>query len=137
MNEDTNIKTNRITAYKLLGIELIISLFLAFLLQIFYGGVPAYSALLGGLAYILPNAYFVRYAFKESGQETPDTIVYKFYAGEAGKFILTGVIFAICFATVRPLNVILLFVTYILMLIVNQAGLGLNKKELIKHTGEQ
>ena len=127
MSVHTNIKINRITAYKLLGIELLISVVIALFLLIFYGGVPAYSALLGGLAYILPNAYFVRYAFKEGGQETPSTIVNKFYVGETGKIILTGVIFAMCFATVKPLNVILLFAMYVLMFIFNVAGLGLNK----------
>ena len=133
-NEITTIKA---AAYKLLGIELVISVVTALLLLVFYGDVPAYSGFLGGLAFILPNAYFVQYAFREKGPETPHAIVIKFYVGEAGKFILTAVIFALCFVLVEPLNVIALFVMYVLMYIINLAGLGLNNKVLIKYTGKQ
>ena len=133
-NEITTIKA---AAYKLLGVELVISIITALLLLVFFGDVPAYSGLLGGLAYILPNAYFVLYAFREKGPETPHAIVIKFYIGEAGKFILTAVIFALCFMLVKPLNVIALFVMFVLMYIINLAGLELNNKVLTKNIEKQ
>ena len=124
----TDISANKTAAYKLVGIQFVITILIALLIFIFFTTVAAYSVLLGGLAYILPNAYFIRFAFRESGQQTPHTILRWFYLGEAGKLVLTGVIFALCFALVKPLNVIAIFVTYILMIIVNLAGLEINRK---------
>lgn len=124
----TDISVNKTAAYKLVGIQFVITILIALSIFILFTTVAAYSVILGGLAYILPNAYFVRFAFRGSGQQTPHTILRWFYVGEAGKLVLTGVIFALCFALVKPLNVIALFVTYILMIIVNLAGLGINRK---------
>jgi len=132
VSEQIDITTNKVAAYKLLGIQLVSSVAIALLLLIFLDKETAYSAILGGLAYILPNAYFVRYAFRGSEEQSPHRIVYWFYVGEAGKLVLTGVIFVICFTAVKPLDVIALFVMYILMIVINVAGLALNKYGLIK-----
>ena len=50
------------------------------------------------------------------------------YIGEAGKLVLTGVIFAICFTLVKPINVIALFIMYIFLIFVNLAGMVISKK---------
>lgn len=86
--------------------------------------VSAYSALLGGLAYIIPNAWFVIRAYSNSGQMTPQTILNRFYLGEAGKLVLTVIIFALCFLMIKPLHIGALFLTYCVMLIINLAGLA-------------
>ena len=91
-----------------------------------YSGVDtALSALIGGLTYILPNAYFVKFAFREPGQKTPGKILYWFYVGEAGKLVLAGVIFALSFALVKSLHPVVLFTVFIVMIFVNLAGLTL------------
>ena len=123
----TDISANKTAAYKLVGIQFVITILVALLIIIFFSTVTAYSVLLGGLAYILPNAYFIRFVFRGSGQQAPHTILRWFYLGEAGKLVLTGVIFAICFALIKPLNVIAIFVTYILMIIINLVGLEINR----------
>lgn len=124
----TDLSASKTAAFKLVGIQLVITILVALLIRILFSTVTAYSVLLGGVAYILPNAYLVRFAFRGSGQQTPHTILRWFYVGEAGKLVLTGVIFAICFALIKPLNVIALFATYILMIIVNLAGLEISSK---------
>lgn len=126
----TDLSANKTAAYKLVGIQFVITILIALPIFILFTTVAAYSVLLGGLAYILPNAYFVRFAFRGSGQQTPHAILRWFYIGEAGKLVLTGVIFAVCFALVKPLNVIAIFVTYILMIIVNLAGLEIYRNGL-------
>ena len=131
------ITTVKITSYKLLGIELVISVVIALLILIFYGVVPAYSGLLGGLAFVMPNAYFIRYAFSERGPDLPSAIVSKFYIGEAWKFILTAVFFALCFVLIDVLNVIAMFAMYILMFVINTIGLELNNRVLIKFIGKK
>lgn len=118
------ITINRTAAYKLLGIELVIAVVVALLLLFYSGVASAWSALMGGLIYILPNAYFTRSAFRGNERESPRNIVRWFYIGEAGKLVLTAVLFALCFVLVGSLHVKVLFMTYILMIIVNLAGLS-------------
>lgn len=118
------ITANKIAAYKLLGIQTAITAVIALLLFLFFTTVAAWSALLGGFAYIIPNAWFIRSAYRSSGQPTPQAILSRFYLGEAGKLVLTGIIFALCFLTVEELHIGALFLTYIVMIIVNLAGLA-------------
>jgi ATP synthase protein I len=63
----------------------------------FVGGADyALSPLLGGLAAFLPNLYF---AFRAARVRTDDAqaVVRGFYAGEAGKLILTAMLFYLIF----------------------------------------
>ena len=46
-------------------------------------------------------------------------IVRSFYAGEAGKLVLTAVLFALAFAGVKPLEPLALFGVYVLTLLVS------------------
>ena len=118
------ITTSKTAAYRLLGIQIAITVAAACLLYFLLGLVAAYSALLGGLAYILPNAWFIRNAFRGDGQTTPHVILSRFYLGEAGKLVLTGSIFALVFLLVKELHIGALFLTFISMIIVNLAGLA-------------
>lgn len=81
--------------------------------------VTAYSALLGGLVSIGPNAYFTRWAFRYSGAKAAADVARSFYRGEAGKFLLTALLFASVFALVRPLDVVVFFLAYMFMVAVN------------------
>jgi ATP synthase protein I len=79
----------------------------------------AYSVLMGGLISIVPNIYFARWAFRFSGARAARQITQSFYRGEAGKFVLTVVLFAMLFATVKPLNVVAIFLVYMFMMVLN------------------
>lgn len=79
----------------------------------------ARSILLGGLISIGPNVYFARWAFRFSGAQASSSVARSFYIGEAGKFFLTVVMFAAVFAWVKPLNIPILFLTYIVMMALN------------------
>jgi len=125
LNAQTDITTNKAAAYRLVWSQLVLTIVIASLLFAYIGSESAYSALLGGLAYILPNVWFVRLAFRDSGRSTPQLILSRFYLGETGKLVLTGIVFALCFLLVKPLHVGALFLTYIMMIIVNLAGLAL------------
>lgn len=116
---------NKTAAYKLLGIQLVLAVIVSLLLLFYSGVASAWSALMGGLIFILPNAYFTRSAFRANERESPHFIVRWFYIGEAGKLVLTAVMFALCFVLVKFLHVQVLFVMYILMIIVNLIGLSL------------
>jgi len=118
--------------YRLIGVQagatLIISL--GFLLK---DQVAAYSALLGGFIFVLPNIYFANKAFAHTGARAARQIVNSFYKGEAVKLALTAVLFTVVFVSVKPLNVLALFVTFIIVLTTNWlAPLMLGHKPLRK-----
>lgn len=72
----------------------------------------AYSVLLGGLISVGPSYYFARHAFRFRGARFARHITRAFYVGAAGKFMLTAVAFAVVFATVKPLNAVVLLLAY-------------------------
>jgi ATP synthase protein I len=75
----------------------------------------AKSALLGGLVYIIPNAYFAIKLFQYQGARAAKQIVNGFYKGEALKIILSMLLFTLVFVfcKVTPLP---FFASYIVVL---------------------
>ena len=96
------------------------------------GEVAGYSGFCGGLIAWLPNVYFTHKAFRFSGARAAQAIVRSFYAGEAGKLVLTAVLFALVFAGVRPLDALALFSVFLLTQLVNWFAPLLMKIRLIK-----
>jgi ATP synthase protein I len=80
--------------------------------------VTAYSILLGGFISIVPNGYFAWKAFRYRGARNTPLIVKSFYAGETGKLIMTGVLFAAVFAGIRPIDELAIIVSFIVSIIV-------------------
>jgi ATP synthase protein I len=94
------------------------------------GRVAGYSALIGwGIAW-LPNVYFAHKAFRYGGARAAQAIVKSFYAGEAGKLILTAVLFALTFAGVKPLESLAVFGVFLLTLLVSWFAPLLVKKRI-------
>ena len=109
--------TNRLRLIaKLWGQQLFFLLLISGLIWQF-NSISAYSILLGGLIFWLPNTYFSVYAFRFHGASAAVQILRSMYLGEVGKFVLTLVGFALTFTTVQPLNVISLFIAYISMVL--------------------
>jgi ATP synthase protein I len=122
---EDNTKTYKSTAYRILVVEAALTAGIALLLFITVDSVAAYSAAIGGLAYIVPNAYFTKYVFRHSAAESANLVIRWFYVGEAVKVVVTVTIFTAAFLMVKPLNVAALFLTYILMLVLNLRGINL------------
>ena len=110
---------HRLPVFPVLVAQLIVLLLTAALCWQWRGNVAGYSALLGGMIAWLPNLYFAHKAFRYSGARAAREIVRSFYAGEAGKLILTFVLFALTFAGVKPLEAPMLFGVYLLTLMVS------------------
>lgn len=110
---------HRLPVFPVLVAQLIVLLLAAAVCWQWRGNVAGYSALLGGLIAWLPNLYFAHKAFRYSGARAAKEIVRSFYAGEAGKLILTFVLFALTFAGVKPLEAPMLFGVYLLTLLVS------------------
>ncbi|CAI3790474.1 hypothetical protein AHFPHNDE_04193 [Pseudomonas sp. MM227] len=95
--------------FPMLLAQSVVALLAALVLWQWLGVVSGYSGLCGGLIAWLPNLYFAWKAFRFTGARAAQAIVRSFYAGEAGKLILTAVLFALTFAGVKPLAPLAVF----------------------------
>ena len=75
------------------------------------------SFLLGGLIQCIPNWYFARQVFKFSGAAAAQRVTQSFYRGEVGKFVLTGLGFALVFSLVENLSHPALFAGFGMMMV--------------------
>lgn len=105
---------HRLPVFPVLLTQLAVVLVTAAALWAWRGTVSGYSGLCGGLIAWLPNLYFAHKAFRFSGARAAQSIVRSFYAGEAGKLILTAVLFALAFVVVKPLEALALFGVFVL-----------------------
>ncbi|MGH8432993.1 MAG: F0F1 ATP synthase subunit I [Pseudomonas sp.] len=110
---------HRLPVFPVLLAQLVVLLIAAVVLWQWRGAVSGYSGLCGGLIAWLPNMYFAHKAFRFTGARAAQAIVRSFYAGEAGKLILTAVLFALTFAGVKPLEALAVFGVFLLTQLVN------------------
>jgi ATP synthase protein I len=69
----------------------------------------------GGLIALIPQMYFAFHAFRFRGARAMRQVTHSFYRGEAGKFLLTCVLFATVFVAIKPrepIAVLLSFMTW-------------------------
>ena len=78
----------------------------------------ACSVLIGGLIQICPQAWFTRQAFRYTGARKVQSIVRAMYWGEAGKVVLTTVLFTASFILVKPLSIGAVFSSFVAMILV-------------------
>jgi len=118
------IKTNKAVAYRYLAVEAAVTAAIALILLISVDVTAACSAILGGVVFILPNWLFTGLVFRQSDSDTARGILYRFFVGEALKIFVTIVLFAACFIMIRPLNIMALFATFIVTMVINVVGLA-------------
>ncbi len=123
---------HRLAVFPVLLVQLLVLLLLALVLWQWQSPVAGYSGLCGGLIAWLPNLYFAHKAFRFSGARAAQAIVRSFYAGEAGKLVLTAVLFALTFAGVKPLEPLAVFGVFVLTQLVNWFSPLLMKTRLLR-----
>ena len=116
---------HRLAVFPVLLAQFVILLIAALALWYWHGVVAGYSGLCGGLIALLPNMYFAHRAFRFSGARAA-------HAGEAGKLILTAVLFALTFAGVKPLAPLAVFGVFVLTQLVSWFAPLLMKTRLSK-----
>lgn len=125
LSEQTDIiKINKAAAYRFLAVEAVVAAVIALILLVYMDMTAARSALLGGVVFIAPNWLFTGLVFRQSNGETAQRILHRFFVGEALKILVTIVLFALCFILFKPLNVIALFATFMVTMIINVVGLA-------------
>lgn len=123
---------HRLAVFPVLLVQLLVLLLLSLVVWQWQGLVAGYSGLCGGLIAWLPNVYFAHKAFRFSGARAAQAIVRSFYAGEAGKLVLTAVLFALTFAGVKPLEPLAVFAVFFLTQLVNWFSPLLMKTRLLR-----
>lgn len=108
---------------KLLLLQLALSLALALLFWGIDGYVPAYSALLGGLCCVIPNAYLAFRLVAPRRDPGARALLSAAYIGELGKLALTLLAFGTVFVLVKPLAPLPLFAGFIGCQLATFAGL--------------
>jgi ATP synthase protein I len=68
------------------------------------GEVAGASALLGGAAVVVPNAFLAARLLQPSRDESAEAMMRAAWVGEIGKLLLTAVLFGVIFGVVRPIE---------------------------------
>jgi ATP synthase protein I len=98
------------TVVKILGYQVLVTIIITLGFAVADGWQKALSPALGGLAAFIPNFYFALRIYRSAGQEARK-IVRSFYAGESGKLLLTGALFAMIFQ-IPNIQLLPLFAAY-------------------------
>ena len=92
------------------------------------GHVAGYSALLGSLACVIPNAFLALRLVVPRRDPGAGALIRAAYIGELGKLALTVLIFSIVFVLVRPLSAAALFAGFIAAQLMTFAGFLMRDK---------
>jgi len=111
------------TLAKILLGQLAISAVLAMLFWGIGGRIAGYSALLGGLTCVIPNAFLALRLVAPRRDAGARGLVRAAYIGEVGKIALTVLMFSLVFTLVRPLAAGPLFTGFIAATLVTFSGL--------------
>ena len=99
------------TIARVLMWQLLVGMGLAAVLWSLFGSVVGYSALLGSLVCVLPNAFLgLRLVVP---RRDPGALKRAAWIGEIGKLALTVLLFTLVFTSVKPLNGAALFAGFI------------------------
>ncbi len=122
MSESAQISGSAIII-KVLVWQLLVGAGLAAVLWGMYGTVVGYSALLGNLTAVVPNAFLALRLLVPRRDPGAKALVRAAYIGEIGKLALTVLFFSLVFVLVRPLSAAALFAGFIVTQLVTFSGL--------------
>lgn len=77
------------------------------------GEVASVSALLGGVAVVIPNAFLAARLLKPSTDQSAKAMMRSAWLGETGKVLLTALLFGVIFGFVRPIEPLAVFAGFI------------------------
>jgi len=80
-----------------------------------------YSAFIGGLIFVIPNAYFAHRTFRYQGARQVHVAVGNMFRAESIKLALTAVSFAAVFTLMEPVHVPALLFTFAVMVVLGTA----------------
>lgn len=96
---------------------------LAAIVWIGLGSERAIPTLLGGMIGVVPNAFLAARVMSPRAGASAKSLLRAGWLGEIGKIVIAALLFAVVFATLRPLHPGFLFTGYIATLLAMPAGL--------------
>ncbi|TEW43502.1 ATP synthase subunit I [Psychromonas algicola] len=109
-------KKSQKSGLKLMVFQLLIVLTIALISTVFFSVKSGYSALAGGVTFLLPNIVFVLMAFAHAGARQTKKVLRGFYAGEAIKLFLTVILFVV-FLKYIPLVLTAFYISFVLLVL--------------------
>ncbi|MGD8339445.1 MAG: ATP synthase subunit I [Gammaproteobacteria bacterium] len=82
-------------------------------LALWLGSTAGFSALMGGVAAVLPNAFLAALLLTPRAGSSARALLGAAWVGEIGKLMLTVLLFAVVFIAVRPISAPAVFAGYI------------------------
>lgn len=119
------------TVARVLLLQLGSSVLLALLFWGIGGRISGFSALLGGLICLLPNAYLALRLTLPRSDRGASGLVRAAYIGEFGKIVLTVLLFGLVFSLVRPVDPVALFSGFIVTTMLTLFGFLMRDRETI------
>ncbi|MCP4302975.1 MAG: F0F1 ATP synthase subunit I [Gammaproteobacteria bacterium] len=114
---------------KVLVAQMGVGAVLAAVLWGIYGDVAGYSALLGSLVCVIPNAFLALRLVVPRRDPGAAALVRAAYIGELGKLALTVLFFSLVFTLVKPLSAAALFAGFIATQLVTLTGLLMQRRQ--------
>lgn len=117
-------RSSRAITYVPLGKWLIIEMAVLLILSLLWlleSRLAGYSALIGGLIFVIPNAYFAHRAYRYQGARQMHLAVSNIFRAESSKLALTAVFFAAVFTLMEPVHVPALLFTFAVMVVLGTA----------------
>ena len=117
-------RSSRAITYVPLGKWLIIEMAVLLILSLLWlleRRLAGYSALIGGLIFVIPNAYFAHRAYRYQGARQMHLAVSNIFRAESIKLALTAVFFAAVFTLMEPVHVPALLFTFAVMVVLGTA----------------
>jgi ATP synthase protein I len=102
---------------------------LAVVLWSLLGNVAGYSALLGSLVCVVPNAFLALRLVLPRRDPGAEALIRAAYIGELGKLALTVLLFVLVFTLVKPLSAAALFAGFIATQLVTLSGLLMGREQ--------
>jgi len=125
-----------LTISRVLMWQFLVGVVLAAVLWGVFGKVVGYSALLGGLICVIPNAFLALRLAVPRSDPGAQALLGAAWIGEIGKLALTVLFFTLVFTLVRPLSAAALFAGFITTQLVVFSGLLMrNEKDTENSNG--
>jgi len=118
-----------LTILRVLMWQCLTGLALAAVLWGVFGKVAGYSAVLGSLICVVPNAFLALRLLVPREDPGAKALMRAAWVGEAGKLALTVLFFSLVFTLVRPLSAAALFAGFISTQFVTLSGLLMRTKQ--------
>ncbi len=118
-----------LTIARVLMWQVLVGVALAAVLWGIYGNTAGYSALLGGLTCVVPNAFLALRLVVPRRDPGAQALIGAAWAGEIGKLALTVLFFTLVFTLVRPLSAAALFAGFIATQLVTFSGLLMRSEQ--------